>query len=44
MKIIAYPNKENWPDLLARPAFETNELDRVVHAILTEVREQEMLL
>ncbi|QQS50784.1 MAG: histidinol dehydrogenase [Bacteroidota bacterium] len=40
MKIIAYPNKENWPDLLARPAFETNELDRVVHAILTEVREQ----
>lgn len=40
MKIIAYPNKENWPDLIARPAFETNELDRVVHAILTEVKMQ----
>ncbi len=40
MKIIAYPNKKEWASLLARPAFETNELDRVVHAILNEVREQ----
>jgi histidinol dehydrogenase len=38
MKIIRYPKKENWNELLARPAFDTKYLRPTVADILDEVK------
>lgn len=38
MKIIKYPKKETWNELLARPAFDTKYLRQTVADILAEVR------
>lgn len=38
MKTIRYPEKELWPQLLARPVFETQSLDERVKGVLDEVK------
>ncbi|MCB1024118.1 MAG: histidinol dehydrogenase [Acidobacteria bacterium] len=37
MNIIKYPTKENWNEILARPAFDSGRLDEKVSAILRSV-------
>jgi len=39
MEVIKYPDKKNWPELLARPVFETKSLNETVHTILEDVRQ-----
>ncbi|MGQ0541446.1 MAG: histidinol dehydrogenase [Blastocatellia bacterium] len=39
MKIIRYPARDTWGDLLKRPAFDTQLLERTVADILTDIRE-----
>lgn len=38
MKIIKYPNRNDWPDLLTRPVFEIQSLDERVKAVIDDVR------
>jgi histidinol dehydrogenase len=38
MKIIRYPKKEDWKEILQRPVFETADLTKTVSAILNEVK------
>ena len=38
MKIIKYPPRETWLELLKRPLFETSQLDDTVKAVLDTVR------
>ena len=38
MKIIRYPKKEDWQEILARPVFETKSLERHVENILNGVK------
>jgi histidinol dehydrogenase len=38
MNIIRYPKKEDWKEILQRPAFETVDLTKTVSAILDEVK------
>ncbi len=38
MKIIRFPNKKNWAELLARPVFEIQSLDQKVSAIIEDVK------
>jgi histidinol dehydrogenase len=38
MEIIKYPKKKDWPQLLARPIFETQSLEETVRSILEDVR------
>ncbi|NJM53161.1 MAG: histidinol dehydrogenase, partial [Blastocatellia bacterium] len=38
MKIIRYPKKETWQEILQRPMFETVDLTKTVSAILDEVK------
>lgn len=38
MKVIRYPNKESWREILKRPAFETKSLRHVVQNILDAVK------
>lgn len=37
MKIIKYPKKEDWREILARPVFDTKELETIVSAVLDDV-------
>lgn len=37
MKIIKYPKKDNWQEILARPVFDTKELEITVSKILNDV-------
>jgi histidinol dehydrogenase len=39
MKIIRYPKKETWREILARPVFETRSLRQTVAGILAEVKQ-----
>lgn len=39
MKIVNYPNKETWGELLQRPTIDTRFLERTVANILADVRE-----
>lgn len=38
MKVIRYPRRETWQEILARPAFETKSLERHVQDILNGVK------
>lgn len=38
MKIIKYPNKDQWAKLLARPAFDNSSLTETVRGVLNDVR------
>lgn len=38
MKIIKYPNKGQWAELLARPAFDNSSLTETVRGVLNDVR------
>lgn len=38
MKIIRYPKKEDWNEILQRPTIETEDLTAIVSSILTEVK------
>ena len=38
MKVIRYPKREIWQEILARPAFETKSLERHVQSILNGVK------
>ena len=38
MKFIKYPKKETWREILARPVFDTQELEITVSAILEDVK------
>lgn len=38
MKVIRYPEKENWTEMLKRPTIETKDLTEIVSAILNEVK------
>jgi len=38
MKIIRYPDKKEWPSLLARPAMDTTILDTIVIKVLEQVK------
>lgn len=38
MKIIKYPNKDQWTELLARPAFDNSSLTETVRGVLNDVR------
>jgi len=40
MKIIRYPKKEMWPEILARPVLEMKALEAVVRAIVEEVERE----
>lgn len=40
MKIIKYPNKEQWAELLARPAFDNSSLMETVRGVLDDVRQR----
>ncbi len=40
MKIIRYPKKEDWQEILARPVFETKSLERHVENILNGVKKE----
>ncbi len=37
MKIIKYPKTENWREILARPVFDTKELEIIVSTVLDDV-------
>lgn len=39
MNVIRYPDKKNWPELLARPVFEVQSLDKIVSDVLLEVQQ-----
>ncbi len=39
MKIIKYPSRDTWPEILRRPALDTKFLERTVANILNDVRE-----
>lgn len=38
MKIIKYPNKSDWQEILARPVFNTKELEITVSTVLDDVK------
>ncbi len=38
MKVIRYPEKSEWQEILARPAFDTKSLERHVQNILNFVK------
>ena len=38
MKIIKFPKRNEWPELLTRPEFERNQFTKVVSDILSEVK------
>jgi histidinol dehydrogenase len=38
MQIICYPKKEIWNEILKRPAFETQSLEKIVSGILEDVK------
>ncbi len=38
MKVIKYPQKNEWSKILARPAFDTSSLNATVSAILAEIK------
>ncbi|MEO5857845.1 MAG: histidinol dehydrogenase [Pyrinomonadaceae bacterium] len=38
MKVIKYPTRENWPEIVKRPVMDTRELSGTVATILDEVR------
>src|SRR5438093_5033520 len=38
MKIVRYPKKENWPELLARPRTGSADIEKQVRQILADVR------
>lgn len=38
MKIIRYPDRKNWPELLKRPVFEIQSLDERVKAIIVDTK------
>ena len=38
MKIIRFPERNNWSEILARPVFETKSLDEKVGKVIEEVR------
>ncbi|GGB81024.1 histidinol dehydrogenase [Dyadobacter sediminis] len=40
MNIISFPEKEQWPALLARPVFEAKDIEEKVLPILAQVKEQ----
>jgi histidinol dehydrogenase len=40
MKIISFPERSEWPELLARPVQESETIERVVQPILKQVKEQ----
>jgi histidinol dehydrogenase len=40
MKIISFPARSEWPELLARPVQESETIERVVQPILKQVKEQ----
>lgn len=40
MKIIKYPSKEQWSELLARPAFDNSSLMETVKGVLDDVRQR----
>jgi histidinol dehydrogenase len=40
MKLIEYPNREEWPALLERPAMDTKMLEGTVAGIMADVRER----
>ena len=39
MKIIKYPSKENWKQLLQRPVFDNSSLLQTVKAVMNEVKQ-----
>ncbi|MBL7910296.1 MAG: histidinol dehydrogenase [Bacteroidia bacterium] len=39
MKTIKYPAKTDWPEILKRPAFDTQFLDKIVGGILLDVKQ-----
>ncbi|MGI8544672.1 MAG: histidinol dehydrogenase [Aridibacter sp.] len=40
MKIIKYPKKENWREILARPVFDTKKLEVIVSSVLDDVEKE----
>jgi len=38
MKVIKYPTREDWPEIVKRPAMDTRELSEAVASILAQVR------
>lgn len=40
MKTYCYPDRKSWPQILARPSIETQNLESTVSAILEEVRKE----
>ncbi len=40
MKIIKYPKKEDWPEILARPVFDFEELKTTVSAVLNNIERE----
>src|SRR5437763_1089706 len=38
MKIIKYPNRNKWSELLKRPAIKTNQLEKQVSKVLNDVK------
>lgn len=39
MNVISYPDRKNWAEILARPVFEVQSLDKVVGEVLQEVKQ-----
>lgn len=39
MKLIKYPTKENWKELLRRPTFDTTSLEATVQEVLGDIKE-----
>ncbi|HEY2722465.1 MAG TPA: histidinol dehydrogenase [Chitinophagaceae bacterium] len=40
MKIVRFPDKQQWNDILARPVYDTSSLEKAVKNILAEVKEK----
>ena len=38
MKIIKYPNKENWKEILKRPTIDTRSLEATVQTVLSDIK------
>lgn len=38
MKLIKYPEKETWKDILQRPAIDTNSLEATVQSVLSDIK------
>lgn len=40
MQVIRYPQRKDWSNILARPAFDTSSLNEIVKSVLSDIKER----